>query len=62
MKESKQKHTAPAARTTKRAVWRMTTPTPIVVTDENVQELKKRFDALSKDDPDYDRRARQPAV
>ncbi|MGA9207354.1 MAG: hypothetical protein WB347_06110 [Terriglobales bacterium] len=27
----------------------------IVVTDENVEQLKKKFDTLPKDDPEFDR-------
>jgi hypothetical protein len=50
---ARQKRTAHAGM--KRAAGRRAPPAPIVVTDKNVEELKKVFDALPKDDPEYDR-------
>jgi hypothetical protein len=39
----------------RQAAGEKTAPAPIVVTDENVEELKKRFDALPQGDPEHDR-------
>lgn len=39
----------------KRARGKASIHARIVVTDENVEKLKKKFDTLPKDDPEYDR-------
>jgi hypothetical protein len=46
----------PAARPTRKATTgEVPALEPIVVTDDNVEELKKKFDTLPKNHPQYDR-------
>jgi hypothetical protein len=57
VKQAKQKRMSsmtPKSATPKSAL-RRSTATRIVVTDDNVEKLKERFDSLSKNDPEYDR-------
>ena len=56
-KEMKPKLTATAPARTKRAAEAKTGQRPIVVTDENVDELCKRLNSLAEKSPEYDRLA-----
>jgi len=55
-KQARPKQPAPAAATAqKRPTGKPSFHAPVVVTDENVEDLKRKFDSLSKDDPEYER-------
>ena len=55
-KEGKQKRTTPTPARTKRGTGRISPP-PIVVTDENLDELCERLKRLPQDSVEYDRLA-----
>ena len=55
-KPARHKQPLPAgARARKRTARKPSFHAPIIVTEQNVEDLKRKFDSLSEDDPEYER-------